>query len=288
MIKRTSAAADWRYPRSDSAVWDSATATVQPLASRMVSPSSAPPSTSASPSSTPPRCTALHQRGARRQGTCSGPPSRSSSPPVRVLLRRQPLDRAGQPAGAHQGDGRGLPAPAKRGEHRPPLPAPRRPRRADRGGRRCGQGAHRRRQGCPLRDVRSRCRGHPPRPRRAAGHGAAERVLAVVARTGSRDLANLAELGIGFVPFSPLGKGFLTGTIDSTTSFGDSDLRNSLPRFTEQARVANQALVDLPIAARKGSTPAQVALAWLLAHTRGSCPSPAPQRPTACGRTPTP
>lgn len=76
------------------------------------------------------------------------------------------------------------------------------------------------------------------------------------------------------MPFSPLGKGFLTGTIDSTTSFSDSDLRNTLPRFTEEARVANQALVDLlaTVAARKGATTAQVALAWLLAqHT---CPSP--------------
>jgi aryl-alcohol dehydrogenase-like predicted oxidoreductase len=81
-------------------------------------------------------------------------------------------------------------------------------------------------------------------------------------------LPTLAELGIGFVPFSPLGKGFLTGAINSTTSFSDSDLRNSLPRFTEQARVANQALVEplSAIAARKGVTTAQVALAWLLAH----------------------
>lgn len=70
------------------------------------------------------------------------------------------------------------------------------------------------------------------------------------------------------MPFSPLGKGFLTGTIDSTTSFSDSDLRNTLPRFTEEARVANQALVDLlaTVAARKGATTAQVALAWLLAQ----------------------
>jgi aryl-alcohol dehydrogenase-like predicted oxidoreductase len=81
-------------------------------------------------------------------------------------------------------------------------------------------------------------------------------------------LPTLAELGIGFVPFSPLGKGFLTGAIDGTTSFDDSDLRNILPRFTEQARTVNQALVNLlsAIAARKGATSAQVALAWLLAQ----------------------
>jgi aryl-alcohol dehydrogenase-like predicted oxidoreductase len=87
-------------------------------------------------------------------------------------------------------------------------------------------------------------------------------------RAEAQILPTLIELGIGFVPFCPLGKGFLTGAIDSTTSFGDSDLRNILPRFTEQARAANQALVDpLPvIAARKGATTAQVALAWLLAQ----------------------
>jgi aryl-alcohol dehydrogenase-like predicted oxidoreductase len=89
-------------------------------------------------------------------------------------------------------------------------------------------------------------------------------------------LPTLVELGIGFVPFSPLGKGFLTGAIDSTTSFGDSDLRNILPRFTEQARAANQALVDLlsVIAARKGATTAQVALAWLLAQQPWIVPIP--------------
>jgi aryl-alcohol dehydrogenase-like predicted oxidoreductase len=89
-------------------------------------------------------------------------------------------------------------------------------------------------------------------------------------------LPTLAELGIGLVPFSPLGKGFLTGAIDSTTSFGDSDLRNILPRFTEQARTANQALVDLlsVIAVRKGATPAQAALAWLLARHTWIVPIP--------------
>ena len=89
-------------------------------------------------------------------------------------------------------------------------------------------------------------------------------------------LPTLDELGIGLVPFSPLGKGFLTGAIDSTTSFSDSDLRNSLPRFTEQARAANQALVELlsAIAARKGATTAQVALAWLLAQHPWIVPIP--------------
>lgn len=76
----------------------------------------------------------------------------------------------------------------------------------------------------------------------------------------------LEELGIGFVPFSPLGKGFLTGKIDTTTTFADGDLRASIPRFSAEARRANQALVDLlgTLAADKDATPAQVALAWLL------------------------
>ncbi|BCS54251.1 aldo/keto reductase [Geobacter sp. SVR] len=86
----------------------------------------------------------------------------------------------------------------------------------------------------------------------------------------------LEELGIGFVPFSPLGKGFLTGKIDESTSFDSTDFRNVLPRFTPEARKANQALVDLlgTIAARKNATPAQIALAWLLARKPWIVPIP--------------
>jgi aryl-alcohol dehydrogenase-like predicted oxidoreductase len=89
-------------------------------------------------------------------------------------------------------------------------------------------------------------------------------------------IPTLSELGIGLVPFSPLGKGFLTGTIDSSTSFGEGDLRASLPRFTEQARAANQALVELleAVAARISATPAQVALAWILAQQPWIVPIP--------------
>lgn len=89
-------------------------------------------------------------------------------------------------------------------------------------------------------------------------------------------MPTLAELGIGFVPFSPLGKGFLTGAIDSSTSFADSDLRSRLPRFTEEARDANQIIVELvsAVAARKGATPGQVALAWLLARESTIVPIP--------------
>jgi aryl-alcohol dehydrogenase-like predicted oxidoreductase len=86
----------------------------------------------------------------------------------------------------------------------------------------------------------------------------------------------LEELGIGFVPFSPLGKGFLTGKIDETTSFDSADFRNIVPRFTPEARKANKALVDLlgTIAARKKASPAQIALAWLLAQRPWIVPIP--------------
>src|SRR5208283_2894240 len=89
-------------------------------------------------------------------------------------------------------------------------------------------------------------------------------------------LPTLEELGIGFVPFSPLGKGFLTGKIDEHTTFDSSDFRNIVPRFTAEARKANQALVDLlaVIAARKHATPAQLALAWLLAQKPWIVPIP--------------
>ena len=89
-------------------------------------------------------------------------------------------------------------------------------------------------------------------------------------------LPTLAELGIGFVPFSPLGKGFLTGKIDANTKFDAGDFRNVVPRFTPEARKANQALVDLltRIAAQKQATPAQIALAWLLAQRPWIVPIP--------------
>jgi len=86
----------------------------------------------------------------------------------------------------------------------------------------------------------------------------------------------LEELGIGFVPFSPLGRGFLTGKVNENTTFESSDLRNTLPRFTPDARKANQALVDLlgEIAKHKKATPAQIALAWLLAQKPWIVPIP--------------
>jgi len=89
-------------------------------------------------------------------------------------------------------------------------------------------------------------------------------------------LPTLEELGIGFVPFSPLGKGFLTGKINENTTFDSSDFRNIVPRFTPEARKANRALVDLlaKIAERKKATPAQIALAWLLAQKPWIIPIP--------------
>jgi len=89
-------------------------------------------------------------------------------------------------------------------------------------------------------------------------------------------LPTLEELGIGFVPFSPLGKGFLTGKIETGTTFGDGDIRNTLPRFQGEAREANQRIAAsiADIAARKGVTPAQVALAWLLAQKPWIVPIP--------------
>jgi aryl-alcohol dehydrogenase-like predicted oxidoreductase len=93
-------------------------------------------------------------------------------------------------------------------------------------------------------------------------------------------LPTLEDLGIGFVPFSPLGKGFLTGTVSKTTSFEAGDIRSTIPRFSAEAREANQALLNLlaTIAAGKGVTPAQIALAWLLAQRPWIVPIPGTRR----------
>ena len=93
-------------------------------------------------------------------------------------------------------------------------------------------------------------------------------------------IAVLEDLGIGLVPFSPLGRGFLTGRIDQSTEFGEGDVRAVFPRFTAEARAANQAVVDLlgRVAETKGATPAQVALAWLLAQRPWIVPIPGTRR----------
>jgi aryl-alcohol dehydrogenase-like predicted oxidoreductase len=98
---------------------------------------------------------------------------------------------------------------------------------------------------------------------------------------GEEILPTLEELGIGFVPFSPLGKGFLTGAIDENTSFDSDDFRNTVPRFSEENRRANQALVDVlgEIADEKGATRAQIAIAWLLAQKPWIVPIPGTTKP---------
>ena len=103
-------------------------------------------------------------------------------------------------------------------------------------------------------------------------------------------LPTLEELGIGFVPFSPLGKGFLTGKIDETTTFDPTDFRNIVPRFTEENRKANHAFVEwlTAIAARKKATPAQIALAWLLAQKPWIVPIPGTTKLTGSRRTSAP
>ena len=96
-------------------------------------------------------------------------------------------------------------------------------------------------------------------------------------RTPEKEIIpTLEELGIGFVPFSPLGKGFLTGKIEESRTFDKTDIRSSIPRFTPEARKANQALVDLlgEIGKRKNATPAQIALAWLLSQKPWIVPIP--------------
>ena len=98
----------------------------------------------------------------------------------------------------------------------------------------------------------------------------------MVARARGEILPTLEELGIGFVPFSPLGKGFLTGTIDDKTAFDPTDFRNIVPRFAEENRKANLAFVEWlkSFAERKQATPAQIALAWLLAQKPWIVPIP--------------
>jgi aryl-alcohol dehydrogenase-like predicted oxidoreductase len=93
-------------------------------------------------------------------------------------------------------------------------------------------------------------------------------------------LSTLSELGIGFVPYSPLGKGFLTGSIDASTQFDKTDIRNSIPRFAADVRDSNRAVVDLlqTIADRKGATAGQIALAWLLAQRPWIAPIPGTRR----------
>jgi aryl-alcohol dehydrogenase-like predicted oxidoreductase len=162
----------------------------------------------------------------------------------------------------------------------PALSAPRRPRGGDRGGGGSGHRPDRGGEGAALRPVR----GRPQTIRRAH---AVQPVTALQSEYSlwwrepeAAIVPTLEELGIGLVPFSPLGRGFLTGTISAATSFDSSDIRSTIPRFTPEARQANQALVDLlaRIAAPMEATPAQVALAWLLAQKPWIVPIPGTRR----------
>ena len=199
-------------------------------------------------------------------------------------------DRPGgseQPTRATSPGRRADPAAAADRPHRPALPAPRRPGRADRGRRRHRQGADRRGQGRPLRAVGGERRHHPPRPRRPARHGGAERVLDLGARSRSSGAPVCEELGIGFVPWSPLGQGFLTGTSVTSESFAANDIRTRFPRFTPEAlgqpadrrpgQRDRRPHAGHPGTGRAGMAAREVA--------RASCRSPAPARSTVCART---
>ena len=124
---------------------------------------------------------------------------------------------------------RGLAQAAQGRGHRPVLPAPRRPGRAHRGRGGSREGPDSGGQGQALRPLGGGGTDHPSGPRRPAGHRAPERVLAVDEGPGGGDLPTLEELGIGFVPFSPLGKGFLTGKMDENTKFDSTDFRSTHP-----------------------------------------------------------
>ena len=164
--------------------------------------------------------------------------------------------------------------------HRPLLPAPRRSRRADGGRRRHGEGPDRSRarssiSACRKPACRSIRRAHAVQP-----VAALQSEYSLWWREPEQEiLPTLEELGIGFVPFSPLGKGFLTGTIDENTTFDSTDFRNIVPRFSPEARKANQALVDRarrrsPRARRRRRRRSRSPGCWR--RSRGSCRSPAP------------
>jgi aryl-alcohol dehydrogenase-like predicted oxidoreductase len=122
----------------------------------------------------------------------------------------------------------------------------------------------------------SRRANHPQGALRAPGDCRGERIFALVETPGRRADSSLEELGIGFVPFSPLGKGFLTGTIGKDAEFAKNDFRSIVPRFSAENLQANQVLIDLlnRVAPQKGKTPAQIALAWILAKKPWIVPIP--------------
>ena len=182
-----------------------------------------------------------------------------------------------QPAGAHQGGRRGLAQAAQGRRHRPVLSAPRRPGRAHRGRGGGGEGADPGGQGQALRPLRGGGADDPSGPRRPAGRRAPERILAVVETPRGGGAADARGARHRLRAVQPAGQGLPHGQDRREhRRFDSSDFRNTLPRFTPEALKANQALVDLlgKIAERKKATPAQIALAWLLAQKPWIVPIP--------------
>ena len=180
----------------------------------------------------------VHERGARRRGARAGPRPGGDRDQVRLRHRLATGEQRGveQPARAHQGGRRGIARSGSRSsaidllyQHRVD------PERADRGRRRRGEGADRGGQGEALRPVRSRaCRRSAARTRCSRSRRCRASTRCGGASPRQEVLPTLEELGIGFVPFSPLGKGFLTGAIDASTTFDSTDFRNIVPRFTRR------------------------------------------------------
>ena len=143
-----------------------------------------------------------------------------------------------------------------------------------------GEGPHLPGQSASLRPLRARSPDCTPCPRRATTDRHSERVLDALARTEAEILPICDELGIGFVPWAPLGMGFTTGTINPATRFTQGDFRANVPRFRPEAMAANMPLVQLisDWAVRKGATPAQMSLAWLLAQHPSIVPIPSTTR----------
>ena len=223
----------------------------------------------------------VHQRGARRPGHQGPPRRRRARDEVRPrLARRRRRREPRQQPGEHPHRGRGLAAAARHRPHRPVLPAPRRPEHADRGHRRRARRARRRGQDPPHRSLRGRARHDPPRPRRPPVTALQSEYSLWTRDPEPKVLPVLRELGIGFVPYSPLGRGFLTGEIRSTDDFADDDSRKTNPRFTGENFQRNLRAVDEveAIAAEVGATPAQVALAWVLAQGDDIAPIPGTKR----------
>ncbi len=201
---------------------------------------------------------------------------------VRVRLRRErQADRRHQPAGRHPRRRRGLPAPPADRRHRPALPAPRRPGRPHRGRRRHRQGAHRGRQGPPLRDVRGRRRHDPPRPRGAAGHGAAERVLPLLARARGGDPARPRGARHRLRAVQPA----RARVPDRSGHRRHRVRRGRHPRLPPPLRAGGAAGQPRPRRPRhrrspsaRSATVGQVALAWLLAQQPWIVPIPGTRR----------